>query len=562
MQPCETLYAVHSLRDRLLAPVVPLTDTFRNAGLRRLQLAWAGSLLGSWAYVVALWVYAYHHGGASAVALISVVRMVPSALVAPFAAMLADRFARRHVMIGSNVVRAALMAAATAVIATGGPAWLVYLIATVNTVSGSPFRPAQAALLPALAKTPAELTAANAASSTLESVGTFLGPAIGGIVLAATNLETVFALNGASFVWSALLVLGIRIDERVAERRRSGRIGRHEFTAGFRTILADRAVTMLVALYALQTLVAGAVGVFVVVASLRLLHGGSATVGYLNGAIGAGGMVGGFLALVLAARGRLAADFGVGLALFGAPLALIGGVPHLVPALLAMAVIGIGNSLVDVSAVTLLQRVVPDDVLGRVLGAVWGLMLGSIGVGAFLAPLLIHVFGVRGGLVIGAAILPAAALLSARQLRRLDVVALPPTLTGLLAGVEIFAPLPPVTLEQLATKLAEVRMPAGATVIRAGDPGDRFYVVGEGEVEIEGKVFGPGSSFGEIALLRDVPRTATVVARTDVVLYALERDDFLSAVTGHEPSSAAAGAVIARRLGELRADLTTEDGAT
>lgn len=527
-----------------------------------MQLAWVGSLLGTWAYVVALSVYAYGHGGASAVALIVVLRMIPTALVAPLAAALADRFPRRLVLVGSDVVRAALMGAAATVIATGGPAWLVYALATLTTVSGAPFRPAQAALLPKLAKTPAELTAANVASSTLESVGTFAGPAIGGVVLAATNAQTVFALNGASFVWSALLVLAIRVDEPVSKERRRGRATGSELTAGFRTILADRSITLLIALYTLQTLIAGALGVFATVAGLRLLHGDAATVGYLNGGVGAGGLIGGFLALALAARGRLAADFGVGVALFGAPLALIGGFPHLVPALIATGVVGIGNSLVDVSAVTLLQRVVPDEVLGRVLGAMWGLLIGAFGVGAFLAPLLIHLFGVRGGLFAAAAILPAAALASARRLRRLDTITPKPVLIELLRGVEFLTPLPPATLERLAMSLSEVRFPAGATVIRKGDPGDRFYIVEDGVVDIEGNIFGPGSSFGEIALLRNVPRTATVTAHTDVILHALERDVFLAAVAQHESSSTAADAVIARRLGELRADLTTEGGPT
>ena len=551
-----------ALRRHLVTTFRPISDTFRNGALRRLQLAWVGSLLGSWSYVVALYVYAYHHGGSNAVALIVVIRLIPAALVAPFAATLADRFSRRHVMIGSDFVRAAVMGCAALVIASGGPTGIVYALAVLTTVAGAPFRPAQAALMPSLARTPAELTAANVASSTLESVGTFAGPAIGGVVLAAANAQTVFALNGASFLWSALLVLSIRDDGPTREHRRASGERGHEFTAGFRAILASRPVMLLMTLYTLQTLVAGSLGVFATVAGLQLIHGGSATVGYLNAGVGAGGLVGGALALMLAARGRLAADFGVGVALFGAPIALIGVVPHLAPALLAMGIVGIGNSLVDVSAVTLLQRIVPDEVLGRVLGVMWGLLIGATGVGAFLAPLLIHLAGIRTGLYITAAILPLAALASAASLRRLDALAPQSAKAALLRHVEFLALLPPAALESLASSLVEVRLSAGATVIREGEPGDRFYVVQEGEVEVEGKILGPGSSFGEIALLRDVPRTATVTARTDVVLEALERDEFVGAVTNNEQTFDAADAVASRWLGELRADLTTDPEAT
>jgi hypothetical protein len=384
----------------------------------------------------------------------------------------------------------------------------------------------------------------------------FAGPAGGGLILAATNAQTVFAVNAASFVWSALLVIGIRVAEPTAATRGDGATEGHVFTAGFRAIMARPAVRLLVVLYAGQTVVAGAMSVFVVVTGLQLLDRGATVVGLLTGALGVGGLVGGMLALALSSRGRLAADFALGLALFGAPFALIGGVPELVPAFVAMAVVGIGNSLVDVSAMTLLQRTVPDDVLGRVLGVVFGLLLGTFGLGALLTPLLIHALGTRTALITVGVFLPGLALVTAPGLRRLEHDAPAPGLVDLVREVEMFALLPLPNLERLASALIEVTFRAGAVVIRAGERGDRFYIVGDGVVEVADQLLGPGSGFGEIALLRDVPRTATVTANTDVVLYALERDDFLTAVTGHEPSATAAEAVVARRLG-----LTTEPGA-
>jgi MFS family permease len=552
---------VHALAAQASERARPLAETFRNPGLRRLQLAWLGSILGSGAYLVALAVYAYAHGGAGAVALVGVLQMIPAAVVAPFSSALADRFPRRLVLVGADTARAAWMSLIAASIALGGPAWIVYALVTVSVVSGTPFRPAQAALMPTLARTPAELTAANVTSSTFESVGYFVGPAVGGFLLAATNAQTVFALNAGSFVWSALLVVGIRVTEPVATRASEAATGplRSEALAGFRTVRRDRSVRLLVSLYSGQTLVAGALGVFVVVTALQLLHGNARTVGTLNAAIGAGGLIGGGVAVALAARRRLAADLALGLALFGSPFLAIAALPNLAPAVVGLALLGVGNSLVDISAITLLQRIVPDEVLGRVLGLVQGILLGSLGVGAALAPLLIHLLGARTALLATGIFLPACAAGAWPRLRRLD--APEPAFVELLRGVGILAPLAPQTLDRLARALVEVHVTAGAEVVRKGETGDRFYVIESGEVEVEDSVLGPGESFGEIALLRDVPRTATVIARTDVVLRALERGDFLPAVTGHAPSSTAADAVIALRLGELRSDLTTEPGA-
>ena len=553
---------MHGFKSRTAEQVRPLIETFRNADMRRLQLAWLGSILGSGAYYVALAVYAYAHGGAGAVALVGVLQMIPAAIAAPFTATLADRFPRRLVMVGADVARTSLMGVIAATIALGGPAWIVYAIITVSSIAGTPFRPAQAALLPTLARTPSELTAANVTSSTFESVGYFAGPAIGGFLLAATNTETVFALNAVSFVWSALLVIGIRSVEPITsqERPEQEKPTSDGALAGFRIVRQSRDVKLLVTLYAGQTLVAGALGVFVVVTALELLDGSAKTVGTLEAAIGAGGLLGGGVAVALAARRRLAADLAFGLALFGAPFLAIAAWPRLGPAIGGLAILGIGNSLVDISAITLLQRIVPDEVLGRVLGLVQGLLLGSLGVGAALAPALIHAFGARAALLATGVFLPALAIVTWPLLVKLD--APEPAHLELLRGIEILASLPPATLDRLARSLIEVHLPAGDEIIRLGDHGDRFYVIENGEVEVEGNVLGPGSSFGEIALLRDVPRTATVTARTDVLLRALERGDFLNAVTGHAASTTAADAIIARRLGDLRADLTTDSGAT
>lgn len=551
---CKTVagQASSERESRARAALRSLGAVARSPALRRLQLAWLGSILGNWAYLVALGVYAYDQGGAAAVGLVGLIRLIPGALVSPFAASLVDRYSRVGVMVASDLTRVVLMGLAALVIATDGPAPIVYVLVALTTAAGTVFRPAQAALLPSLASTPAELTASNAASSTLESVGTFLGPAVGGALLAVSDPATVFAANGATFLWSALLVLGLRDREERHEGRVPQAAGAATgLLAGITTIVREPALRTLVGLYAAETLVAGALNVLVVVTSFELLGLDEAGVGLLYAAVGVGGLLGGFVALLLAARGRLARDFAIGLALFGLPLALIGGVPVSMVAVVGLAIMGIGNSIVDVNALTIMQRAVPDAVLGRALGALHGILLGTLGLGALLAPALIALTGPEAALVVTGVLLPVLVLLARPRLRALDRSTEAPETSALLRGVPLLAALPEPVLERLAREAVSTTFRAGTPIIREGEVGDRFYVVETGTVEILGRRFGPGDSFGEIALLRDVPRTATATAVTDVGVLALARDPFVAAVTGHAPSAAAADTVIAARLGSF-----------
>ncbi len=421
---------------------------------------------------------------------------------------------------------------------------------------GTAFRPAQAALLPSLARSPEELSAANVASSTVESVGSFLGPALGGLLLAATSVEAVFAVNGLSFLWSAAMVSRIRTETPAAVADRPPRPPfRQELSAGFRVLASDRGLRLVVGLYAAQTLVAGAFGVLIVVSALELLEA-QAWVGFLNSAVGVGGLVGAFVALTLAARGRLALDFGLGVALYGGPLALVALWTEPGFALLLLFFCGIGNTLTDISALTLMQRVVPDDVLARVFGVLESILLASMGAGALVAPLLIATLGVRGALIATGLFLPILVLLASGRLAEFSVGSrVDPEHLALLARHPIFAPLPPSTLEHLAGRLVAETAATGDVIIRTGEEGTRFYLIEEGELEADAGhgpvVLEAGDGFGEIALLRDVPRTATVTARTPVRLLALERSDFLGAVTQDPLSTGAADALIAGRLGAI-----------
>jgi MFS family permease len=213
-----------------------------------------------------------------------------------------------------------------------------------------------------------------------------------------------------------------------------------------------------------------------------------------------------------------------------------------------VALIGLGNSIVDINAFTIMQRLVPDHVMGRVFGAVESLLIGAMAIGSLATPFLIRGVGIRGMLLVLGAVTSVGVVVSLRGLQRIDGRIAPPPHLGLLRGVPIFSPLPEATIERIAYALHPVHVPAGTVVFHEGDVGDRYFVIAAGEVEILGRLFGPGEGFGEIALLRDVPRTATVVALSDVELLALERDDFLAAVTGHGEALAAADSLIAGRL--------------
>jgi len=549
-------------RERLAESLRTFRAVFANPGLRRIELALVGSVTGEWAYAIALAVFAYGRGGAAAVGLVGLIRFLPSALAAPFAAVFGDRYRRGLVMVLADVLRALAMVAAAVAVFVDAPAGAVYALAGFVSVVSTAFRPAQAALLPSLARTPEELTAANVASTTIESLGSFVGPALGGLLLAATDAGVVFAATAATFAWSAFLVLAIASEPPAGDRGRGPGL-RAEALAGFRTIAVETRLRLVVALYGAQTLVAGALNVLIVVAALDLLDLGMSGPGFLNSAVGVGGLAGAVVALALVGRRRLATDFGIGLLLWGVPIALIGVWPHEAPALVLLAVLGVGNTLVDVAALTLLQRAAPDEVLARVFGVIESLLVAALGLGAILAPLLVSLFGIRGALLATGAVLPVLTVFSWPRLARIDSeVTMPERELALLRRLPMFAPLPASTLEHLARSLRPLQVNAGEEIVREGAPGNRFYVLasGEADVSIGGRLttrLGPGDYFGEIALLREVPRTATVVARTNVELFSLERDEFVAAVTGHPESREAADAVIGARLGSLRAGMAS-----
>jgi MFS family permease len=538
----------------------PIAVVLTNPQLRRLQLAWAMSTLGTCAYLVALAVIAFRSGGATAVGLIMLVRMIAAAVASPPLAAVADRYERRRVMAASDLIRAALTVATAVVVQTHGPVLVVYGLAVVIAVVGTVFRPAQAALTPGLAGSPEELTASNALAGTIESASMFLGPGLGGLVLALSGTFGVLTACAVAFLWSASVAVSLAAPPAPAAEQEVAAVEEAALgvMGGFQALMSTPALLAVTVTYAAQAVVAGALGVFAVVLAIDVLHLGNAGVGYLDCAFGIGGVLGGVAAVGLAGARRLAAAFAAGVLAWGVGVALLGATTSTVLALLLLAGVGIGNTVVDVAAVTLLQRSAPDAVLGRVFGVLESVLLASLGIGSVLAPLAMDLLGVRAAMVATGLVLPVVVVVAGRALVALDA---PDPATAervsLMRQHPIFAPLADGTLEQMARVLEPAEVPAGAEVIHQGDPGHCVYIVASGELAVNvdgrpGPPLGPGDVFGEIALMRDVPRTASVRAATDSHLFTLGRDDFLSAVTGHATSAEAADVIVATRLAALR----------
>jgi MFS family permease len=556
---CDAPRMSKGVRARFSAPLRAFAGVFGNANLRRLLLAWSGFFIADWAYAIAIAIFAYMQGGPLAVGLVEIAQTVPAALAAPFSALLSDRYPRQRVYVAANLARALLLLIlAGAAFAHAAPV-VLYLLASLNAVVTTTFWSTETALLPTLARSPEELTAANAASTTIESIGTMVGPALGGIVGAVAGLGSVFAMSAGIFLLAAFSASRIRagtVSDR--ERRVAGRSGVvHDLAEGLRAIRGATGVLLLVGLLSAEWLMRGALTVLVVVTALDLLDLGQPGVGFLHSAFGVGALIGALGSLALVGRRRLASPLGVGVVAWGIPVALIPVWPVPGAALALLAVVGVANSLADVSGYTLLQRTVPERVLGRVLGVVEGSCWFTFGIGAIGVPLLISAVGISWTLAICGLFLPLLIVALWRGLTAIDERAIVPVeRIELLRSIPMFEPLSLPKVERLASELIERKVPAGTEIIREGEPGDRFYIVAEGVVDVyaAGKRLSSleaGDHFGEIALVRDVPRTATVVARIDVVLYALERDEFLKAVTGHAQSAERADAVIGARLARL-----------
>ena len=516
----------------------------------RAQISFAAMWAGECAFMVALGVVAFREGGVGAVGAVTAARMACAALLAPLLATLADRVRRERVLTRVGLVRAVMLGGAAATTAADGPALATYGFAVVATIAMTLYRPAHSALLPALAKSPQELAGANAVRGMLDSLSTLGGPLAAAVLLAASGPPAVLAVCAVASLLAGLVVVALPYDAPPREADPEAAQDR-AVVRGFITIAGSRGLTLITGLGLVQTFTRGCLTVFTVVVAIDLLDTGDPGVGVLNAAIGGGGVLGSIFAFRLVRRGGLAGWLGLGIALFGAPLALIGALPEQVAAVLLLGVVGIGNALIDVGGFTLLARLADEAVLARMFAAFEAILTLGFAVGGLLSPLLIDGLGVRGALVAVGVLAPVAVAASWPALQRLNAeMRVRDADIEILRAVGALGALPAATIEQLGAGLHHVAFAPEQTVFEQGDRGDRFYVIEEGRAEVirGGRVVRTlerGDGFGEIALLNDEPRTATMRATADAPLRVgvLERRAFLTAVTGY-PASATAGAAV------------------
>lgn len=547
-------------------------EAARNPALRRAELAFLAFNAveyGSW---VAILIYAYGATGPASVGVVAIVQLIPAAVFAPFAATLGDRYPRERVLLGAY----ALLAAFTALTASGMLlAWApvaVYLAAVLAAMALTLVRPAHNALLPSLARTPEELTAGNAVSSIAEAGGLLLGPLAAAAILTFSTPGTVLALLAGAAAIAAALVLGLRPARGTSaaiaidgDRTRdpglapTDRPQGRAVTAGFRALAADADARLVVVILASRTLLIGVTDVLFVLLAIDLFGTGESGAALLSAALGAGGIIGGAAAFLLVGRRRIAPILFACAATWGLALGIMGVVGSGAWAPFLLIVGGTGLTVMDVAGRTILQRGVRDEVLARVFGILEGLMMAALALGAILVPLVVAMTGLEGAVIAFALLLPAIVALTWPGLRALDRRStVPAREIALLRSLRLFEALDPPAMEALGRAAAWATMPAGSVIIREGDPGDRFYVLESGAVTVSRggspirTLTATGDAFGEIALLRDIPRTATVRVDAETVLLTLERDAFLAAVTGHPIASEHAHTMVEALLGADR----------
>jgi Cyclic nucleotide-binding domain/Major Facilitator Superfamily len=548
------------------APVAGRLGVFRsltgNRALVRVLAGYALFILTEYSVWAAMLVFAYVHGGAATAALVALAQLVPAAAVAPVTAAAADR-SPAVLLAGGYLIQAAAMAATAAAVFSGA-VLAAYAAAVLASTAVITTRPAQSALMPAVAATPDQLTAANVVAGWAEAAGVTVAGLLNGVLIWLGGVGCVFAACAGLGAVAALLVARLRVTSRArgahdgeSASAPAGRAGRGD---SLRRALRQPPLRLVLALLAAEAIVIGALDLLFVILAVGVLGRSQPWVGYLNSAYGAGGVLAASASAMLVGR-RLGGPILGAAALLSGALAVLALGVGVAGTVGLLAVAGAGHAVLDVASRTLLQRSVPPGLTGRVFGVLEGLTMAGLALGALLVPVLADLGGSRLALLGVAAVLPLAALAGGRALGRLDAgVPVPVVQIALLRALPVFAELPPPALEGLAAALTAVHVPAGTVLIRQGDPGDVYYAIAAGELDADqdGRFLrrcGRGEGVGEIALLRAIPRTATVTARTDATVYALRRDLFLAAVLGH-----AAARRQADRIADLR--LATGPGTT
>jgi MFS family permease len=534
-----------------------LARAFRQRDIRLVELAYLAFNAAEWATWIVILVYAYGIGGSVAAGSIAVAQLVPAAVFAPFGSLLSDLYPRQRMILVSYLAQSITMAATAAALLLEAPVVVIYVLAACASMAITLTRPVQGALLPMLASTPEELIAANVTAGTIENVSIFVGPAITGLLLAVMSSGAIFVVMAVVELAGAIAVSRLNFRDQQATYRRASAAGLwSSLIAGLSAVAKDASSRVVMVVMAAQFVALGALDVLCVVLALRVLHLGRPGAGFLNSALGVGGVLGAGFSVVLIGKQKLAPYLLGGALAFGLALAATGSTTTAAVALLLLAICGGGRALVDVTARSLLQRIVPNDSLSRAFGALEGLEMAGLAVGAILVPALIRLFGIRAALLVIGGLLPVVSLAGWGGLKRVDAsAAVPAHALALLRSVPLFSGLEAPMLERLAWNLAPVEIPEGGVIFKQGDLGDLFYVVDEGKVDVFKNAamlteLGPGDFFGEIALLRRVPRTATIVAATGTRLYALEGDDFIEAVTGQAEVRESAEQIVTERMGD------------
>jgi predicted MFS family arabinose efflux permease len=513
----------------------------RDRHLLRIQLGFAGFSIAEHATWLAILVFAFQRGGARETGVVAVVQLAPAIVVAPFAAYAGDRFRPERVLAVGYALQAVSMLATAAAMWADRPL-LAYAAGAVTATCVTFTRPVIGAILPIVARTPSDLVAANVVTGFTEYVGMFVGPLIAAALLAGGSPASVFAVCAVITAASALLSAGVRL--RDGGRDHAPTIDARgviaEVFSGLRAMTEFATLRMLVVLVSVGALAHGVNDVLMVLFADARLDGGGGAAGLLGAALGIGAVIGSIWSAGLIGRSRLFPYLLASALLATAPYFGLAGVEVLVPALLVFLLFGTAESLQRVTTTVAIQRSSPDGVLARIFGVVEGLQMAMMALGSLVLAVLVDAIGLNGALAIIGGGTALAMILASVRFRGLggDVPPPPDHVVARLLADPVFEPLGTAAVSRLADRVQTVSVGPGAAIITEGEEGDRYYVVTEGTVDVTigGHVLRTmttGDSFGEIALLRNVPRTATVTSATHVELLAISRDDFLETVTGH-----------------------------
>lgn len=515
-----------------------------NRSLTRVVVGFGLVTVAEWGYVTALSVDAFRRAGAIAIGLVGA-RLFLAAASSVVSSTVVHRRPPGRALSEVAALRATLVGSSAALAFAGAPVAALIGLLALDAVVSAQYRPAQPALIALLARSPRELVACATGLSTVKTLSQSLGAVLGGLLLAVTTPGIVFTGAALMLAGSAAATLGLSGNGR---RGTQGRIdvGLGDVARSTFALVRGPHVGGILLVSGLRTFVRGMWVAIAVIASLRLLHAGSSGVGLLMLAAGAGTLIAAPLSSALVTRRRLGTPAAAALLACGLPLAVIAGVPVLAVAMAVVAVWGAGMAVADVAVYSLLHRLLSTPVVPRITSAIEATKLALEGLGGLLAPLLVSTIGVRGTLLTAAFPLPMVAVGGWRMLHRVDASAGERSaLLERLHRVPCLEPLDMASLDGLVSGLTPMEVgEAGVDVVRQHDIGDRFYLIEEGRAQVlvdlyEVGTLGAGDSFGERALVRDVPRTATVRSLTPMQLLVLPRDDFLAAVTGAEGASRA-----------------------